>query len=200
MSKAHCLTLIAGALFVLGYVPYIHAIFRGETKPAKASWAIWASLDTVTLAGMFFKNAINGQIVGAVLGAWTVAILALKYGTPGWTKFDKQCLGGALLGIVLWLAFDEANFGIVVSNIVVLLGAIPTFRSAWADPSRENKAAWTIFWLSCVVAVFAIPALTVADALQPAVFLLVETAMMYIVYIRAKALAHVRQASGLNNV
>lgn len=193
MDLKHVLTLIAGVLFLLGFVPYIRAIVRGETKPAKASWVIWATLDTITLAGMFFKNAINGQIIGAVIGAWVVVILALIYGTRGWTKLDKYCLGGAVLGIALWVAFDNPVFGIVVSNIVVFLGAIPTFKSAWGDPSREDKMAWTIYWLSCVFAVLAIPAWTLADATQPVIFFVIETVMMYILYVRARAFAPAQQ-------
>lgn len=189
METKYVLTVIAGVLFIIGFVPYIRAIVRKETKPTTASWLIWATLDTITLAGMFFKNAVNGQIIGAVLGAWVVAILALIYGTRGWTKLDKYCLGGAVLGIVLWLVFDNPVFGIVISNVVAFLGAIPTFKSAWGDPSREDKVAWTIYWLSCVVAVLAIPAWTLADATQPITFFVIETIMMYIVYIRARALA-----------
>lgn len=63
------LSLLAGVLFVAGFVPYIRAIVRGQTKPAKASWIIWATLDTITIAGMYAKDAVNGQILGAVLGA-----------------------------------------------------------------------------------------------------------------------------------
>lgn len=189
METKYVLTVIAGVLFIIGFVPYIRAIVRKETKPTTASWLIWATLDTITLAGMFFKNAVNGQIIGAVLGAWVVVVLALIYGTRGWTKLDKYCLGGAVLGIVLWLVFDNPVFGIVISNVVVFLGAIPTFKSAWGDPSREDKVAWTIYWLSCVVAVLAIPAWTLADATQPVTFFVIETIMMYIVYIRARALA-----------
>ena len=99
METKYVLTVIAGVLFIIGFVPYIRAIVRKETKPTTASWLIWATLDTITLAGMFFKNAVNGQIIGAVLGAWVVVVLALIYGTRGWTKLDKYCLGGAVLGV-----------------------------------------------------------------------------------------------------
>lgn len=191
MEIQHVLTVTAGILFLGAFIPYILTIVHGETQPAKGSWLVWASLDSITIAGMFFKHTVNGQIVGAVVGAWAVVVLALIYGKSGWTRDDKWCLGGGLLGIALWLMLGEANFAIVASNSVIFLGAIPTFKSAWQDPSKEDKVAWTIWWFSCVAAVFAIPAWTLADAIQPLTFFTIETMMVYILYIRPRALARV---------
>jgi cation transport ATPase len=176
-------------LFIAAFVPYIRAILRKETQPAKASWIIWASLDTITFAGMLAKHSVNGQIVGAICGAWTVVVLALKYGKSGWTLLDKLCLGGAVLGIVLWQAFSNPVLGIVTSLSVVFVGSFPTFASAWHDPSKEDRTAWTIFFISCVVAMFAIPAATLADAAQPSTFFLIETIMVSILYLRPRMLA-----------
>lgn len=180
------LSIFAGLLFVIGFIPYIRAILRKETKPVKVTWLIWASLDTITLVGMFFKNTVNGQIIGAVIGGWVIVVLALKYGTSGWTKLDKFCLGGAILGIVLWQMFDNPVLGIITSQSTMFLGSIPTFVSAWKDPSREDKLAWTIFWISCVFAIIAISHWTLADATQPIMFFAVETTMMFILFIRPR--------------
>lgn len=178
------LSVLAGLLAIAGLVPYVRAILRKETKPAKATWIIWAILDTVTIAGMYVEDAVNGQILGAVIGAWVVVVLALKYGIPGWTKLDKFCLGGAVLGIALWYVFSNPTFGIMMALGVIFLGSIPTFASAWKDPSREDKLAWTILFVSCVCAVIAIPQWTLADAAPPITFFAIETVMMYILYVR----------------
>src|SRR3989344_4126633 len=191
MEPREVLSIIAGVLFVIAYVPYVRAIRRGDTKPAKASWLIWATLDTITAIGMYVAGTLNGQIIGAVIGVWVVVLFALKRGTPGWTKFDKFCLVGAILGIVLWQVFSNPVLGIVTSLSVVFIGSIPTFSSAWKDPGREDRTAWTIFWLSCVVAVIAVPQWTLADAAQPVIFLTVETIMMYILYFRSRPQAKV---------
>lgn len=175
---------MAGILFVAAFVPYIRAILRNETKPAKASWLIWATLDSITLAGMYAAGTLNGQILGAVTGAWIVAGLAMKYGESGWSLLDKFCLAGAALGITLWQVFDSPVLGIVTSLSVVFIGAIPTFVSAWKEPSRENRTAWTIYWISCVFALIAVPEWTLASAAQPVVFFAVESVMMYILYIK----------------
>ena len=184
MNLRDILSVIAGILMVSGFVPYIRTIWTGSTRPAKTSWIIWASLDTITIAGMYVQYALNGQIVGSVVCAWIVVAIALRYGTKGWTWLDKFCLMGAVLGIILWKAFSSPTLGIITSNSVVFLGSIPTFVSAWKDPTKEDKAGWTMWWISCVFAVAAIPKLTFDDAVQPLVFFSVETIMMFLLYIK----------------
>ena len=182
------LSVLAGVLYIIGFIPYILAILRQETKPAKASWLIWASLNTIICVGMWLEDTVNGQILGALIGAWVVAALALRYGTPGWTKFDKFCLGGAALGIGL-LAFASPVLSMMISLIVAFIGSMPTFASAWHNPDRENKLAWTIFWVSGVCAIIAIPHWTLANAAQPITFFTIDAIITGIVYLRPRPLA-----------
>lgn len=180
------LSVLSGLLVIIGFVPYIRSILRKDvvrsTKPAKSTWLIWASLDTITLAGMYAKGAVNGQILGSVIGAWAVAVLALNYGTPGWTRLDKICLGGAIFGVALWQIFSSPVLGILTSLGVIFIGSIPTFVSSWKDPSHEDKLGWTIFWFACVCAVIAIPRWTLADAAQPIMFFVIESTIVCILY------------------
>ena len=44
---------LGGIVFFLGFLPYIAAILRGQTRPSKASWVIWSTLNAVTLASMW---------------------------------------------------------------------------------------------------------------------------------------------------
>jgi hypothetical protein len=180
------LSLIAGILFIIAFIPYIIAIVRRQTRPSKASWLIWAALDTIVLAGMYAEHTMNGQIIGATVGAWIIFVLSIKYGTSGWSRLDLFCLAGAVIGIGFWQTFNDPTLGILISCGVAILGSMPTFKSAWKNPAQEDKLAWTIFWLSCVCALAAIPAWTVADAAQPIAFSVIESTMMVILYIRVR--------------
>ncbi|MFA6594184.1 MAG: hypothetical protein WCT16_02900 [Candidatus Buchananbacteria bacterium] len=175
---------MAGVLFIIGLVPYGRAIIKGETKPSKTSWIIWFSIDLLAFGGMIAADTLNGQMIGVILGAGLILLLTLIYGENKWTKLDKFCLFGATVGLALWLLFDNPLLAIIISAIIGIIGSIPTFVFAWRDPSRENKLAWTIFWLSCVCAVSAIPHLTAADIIQPVSFLLIESIMMFILYFK----------------
>lgn len=176
-------SVLAGVIWLIGFLPYIRSILKGKTKPAKASWIIWLSIDILTFAGMIAKHALNGQMIGVVAGAIAVAILALIYGDRGWTKLDKWCLGSTVLGIILWLVFHDPNFGIAVALTIGIIGSFPSYVSAWRDPSRENRAGWTFFFVSCIFAIMAIPKLTFQDMAQPIAFFVIEAIMMYILYI-----------------
>jgi hypothetical protein len=188
MSVKEVFSVAGGVLFVAAFIPYIRAILRSGAKPSKATWLIWATLDSITLAGMYSEHSVNGQIIGAVIGAWVVAALALKKGTPGWTKLDKFCLTGAVVGIAIWAAFKSPMLAIVTILSVVVIASIPTFKSAWEDPTRENRFAWTIYWISCVCALIGVSEWDLKHATQPVAFMVIETTMMFILIVRPQML------------
>lgn len=182
MAIKEIFSVLAGLLLIAGYIPYINAILRKETIPARATWLIWAGLDFIILAAMHAKGALNCQILAACVGASAVSLLSFKYGASGWARLDKITIAGAILGVVLWGISENPIWGIVISLIVMFAGSIPTFVSAWEDPNHENKAAWIIFFVSCICAVIAIPKWTFEDASQPITFLIIEIVMLYIIF------------------
>lgn len=186
MDLKNVLSILAAVLMTMGFFPYIHATWRGNTKPAKTSWMIWATLDSITLGTMHAENAANGQIIGSTIGSWITVILALKYGTSGWTKLDKFCLAGAISGITIWQLLGNPLLALGISLGIIFLGSIPTFASAWKNPNYENKASWTLWFTACAIGTVAIPRWTFEHAAQPIVFLAVESVMMYLLFIRPK--------------
>lgn len=176
------LAISSGVLLIVSQVPYILAIIRRQTQPVKASWLIWASLDTITFSGMYLQGALTVQMACIVVGAWTIAILSLKRGLPGWRRVDKYCLAGAIIAVAVWAFSGNPLFALMTSLTATFFGSIPTFISAWQDPKRENKMGWTIATVSFIFAVLAIPQWTLADASQPVVFLAIQLVMMYLLY------------------
>ncbi len=176
------LSTLSGLVFLAAFGPYVRAILRGETKPAKASWIIWGCLDWISLIAMIQEKAVNGLIMGAVAGATLVVVLALIKGKPGWTWLDKFCLAGGGAGLVLWWASGNPMYGLLISQAILFTGSFPTFLAAFKRPEEEHRGACTMYWVGALLGVLAIPTWTLADAAQPITFLAIESVMMYLLY------------------
>lgn len=149
-----------------------------------SSWLIFATLDIITIAGMFSKGVLSGQIVGAATGSMIIAFLALRNGITGWNLLDIICLIGAVIGLLFWGFSGDATASIFISISVMFIGCIPTFVSAWKNPLHENKVTWLIQFISCILQILALTSWSVASAAQPVGFLLMETVMVCLVWIR----------------
>jgi len=174
---------VSGVLFFLAFVPYILTILNGLTQPSPISWAIWGSVDVLTLVAMKKKNALNGQIIGAVAGASITTVLAIMFGKPTMGSIEWVSIGGAVVGIVLWQIKGDALLAIISSQAAILIGAIPTFAGAYSNPAQENPIAWLIWFSSCVCALIAVDKWDLAHALQPITFTIVEGTMVFLVVI-----------------
>ncbi len=178
-------TIIAGVLAAICFLPYINAIVRRKAKPIKATWLIWASLDTITFWGMIVENSMNGQMVATIAGVWIVFFLSLKYGVPGWTRLDIFCLFACLTSILFWKLFDSPVVGIVICAVANCIGSLPTIFSAYTDSRRENKISWVIGAIASCFALASISEWTMAHYIQPASFLLMQSSMLHLLFIRA---------------
>jgi hypothetical protein len=174
---------VSGVLFFLAFVPYILTILGGLTQPSPISWAIWGSVDVLTLVAMKKKNALNSQIIGAVAGASITTLLAVVYGKPTMGSIEWVSIGGAVAGIILWQKTGDALLAIISSQATILIGAIPTFTGAYFNPAQEDPVAWIIWLSSCVCALIAVDKWDLAHALQPITFTIVEGTMVFLVVI-----------------
>lgn len=175
---------LAGILFFVAFLPYIWAIVTGQTKPSLISWTIWASVDTLALIAMKKQKSVNGQIIGATAGAWFIVALSLVFGKLTMGSVEWVSVVGALAGIVLWKTTGNPTLAIICSQAAILLGAIPTFVSAYLRPQEENPIAWIIWLASCICALRAIRKWDIDNALQPVVFTIVEATVVFLVVVR----------------
>mgnify|MGYP001560903275 FL=1 len=130
------------------------------------------------------EKALNGQIIGAVAGAWIVTVLALVFGKPTMGSIEWVSMAGAVTGIVLWQKTGNAVLAIISLQAALFIGAFPTFVGAYQNPAQEDPVAWSIWFVSCVCALIAIKKWNLANALQPITFTTVETIMVVLVVIR----------------
>lgn len=184
MDYRYIFGVAAGILILASYVPYIHSIFQGRTKPMKSTWISLALLDTLMIASLFAKHAVSAQIAGSLIGIWTLAILSVPYGMPGWRTIDTVTLIIAFIGAALWWYEQDAMFGLIGSTVAYFVSYIPTFVSAWEDPTREDRLAWMMCFISCIFALIAIPIWNFEHAIQPVSFFVSEGVMIFLIFFR----------------
>lgn len=150
--------LSSGAIALAAFIPYIRSILRGQTRPNRASWFIWAFAEVITTATYAASGAdATVWIAGAyALGTITVASLSLRYGEGGAGPIDIMCLMGASIALIPWLALDQAELALYLIIFVDLLAVFPTLKKAIADPDSEDKTYWSLAFLAAIVNLFAI--------------------------------------------
>ena len=113
---------LAGIISLSAYIPYILSILRKETKPNRASWIIWAIVSTIIALSYREAGASYAFLapVGYVVGSTIVFILSIKYGVGGWTPFDRKCLIGTAISLVVWQIFDSPMSALLINLFINL--------------------------------------------------------------------------------
>lgn len=153
---------IAGFFSILCFVPYIITILRGKTRPNRATWWIWTVLSFVISLSYYFTGAGNTiwlPVCGGI-GQLIIAILSLKYGEGGWSRFDRICLLGVGISLVLWRQFDSPFLALLFNIIVDCLGALPTIKKSYSEPETENLLTWSLYLIGSTLNLLAIERLS----------------------------------------
>lgn len=177
--------VLAALLFLAAFPPYIWAIITNDAvTPSFLTWIVWASVDSLLLFAMLKEGGKSGQLVGAVTGAWIVTILSIFFGelTIGTTEW--LVIAGTAVGMALWYWTGKASIAIIVTNAMIFIGSFPTFEKAYLDPLSEDLFAWSIWSVSCVIALLAVEKWDWKNALQPLTFTVIEFTVLGLILIR----------------
>lgn len=161
---------IAILLAVIGFVPYIALILRGQVKPHVFSWVIWG----ITTSIVFFAQL---EAEGGV-GAWPIglsgfvtsliAILAyIKRGDATITTLDWTFLALALASLPLWYITNDPLWAVLILTTIDMIGFGPTFRKAYHRPFEDSRVFFIIMILRNVCSVVALETYSVTTVLFP---------------------------------
>ena len=189
-------SVIAIVLAIIGFVPYIALILRGQVKPHVFSWVIWGITTTI----IFFAQL---EAEGGV-GAWPIglsgfvtifiAILAyIKRGDATISKLDWGFLIVALASLPLWYITNDPLWTVVILTTVDMIGFGPTFRKAYHRPFEESRVFFIIIILRNVCSVVALEAYSVTTVLFP--FCLAVGALVLLIILQHRRIALSEQAT-----
>lgn len=177
--------IIAGAVSLAAYLPYIFSILRKTTKPSRSSWWIWTFVGLIILLSYYDVGARNTLWVPAifVLCPLIVASLSIFYGqNTHLDRLDKGCLILSLLSLLLWLILNNAAIALFINIIVDFFGFLPTFKKSLISPASENKLTWILFFLGSILNLLAIDRFVVDIALYPLYMLITDIVMFFLLF------------------
>ena len=170
LTLVQTLPIVAAAIALIAYVPYVRDTMAGRTRPNRASWWIYTIVGTLGTWSSY-KAGTPWMILMApaiyAVASLVVALMAIRRGEGGWTVLDRCCLGTAALSIVVWHWTGDPVLAVLMNSAADIAGSVPTMRKAWLEPRRENRVAWLLYLIANSLTLIAIPEWTLAQAVYP---------------------------------
>lgn len=160
--------LIAVVTGLIGVIPYLRAMFRGEASPNRVSWFLWSAVPMIAFAAEWRQGVGFPAITTLLAGLNPLLVLIASFFAPGkalWKlgKFDYACGTCAILAIILWQISGEPNVGLAFSVIADGFASAPTVRKAWKYPQTENATPFLVSNVRNVLKLLTITSFTFAS-------------------------------------
>jgi hypothetical protein len=150
--------IVAGLLCLVCFVPYILTTLQGKTRPNRATWSIWLIL-SIVLSAIYYSsgefNTIWLPVCGAI-GQMIIVSLSIKYGEGGFSRFDRLCILGVGISLLLWWQFSSPAIALLFNILIDFLGALPTIKKSYYEPETENILTWSLYLVASTLNLVAI--------------------------------------------
>jgi hypothetical protein len=171
------LIIISSILTIASALPYVFDVLRGTTKPRIVSWFIWSVLTSIATVASFVDHQYASAILTFCATVETLSIMILgllKSGNRALERFDAYCLGGAVVGLVLWLIFNSPSIAVAASVIIDMVGAIPTAKHIWQKPYEETRLTFLLASIGGLFTVLAAEDITITAIAYPIYIVLIN--------------------------
>ena len=184
-------SLIAIAITLAAFIPYIREIFRGTIRPHIFSWVIWGVTTLLIFLAQLEDNGGAGTWPIGVSASITIFIAYLAYvkrADVTITRTDWLFFIVALLSLPLWYWTADPLWAVILLTAIDVAGFGPTVRKAYQFPYSESLLFFGLFMLRNVLVMLALENLTLTTLLFPAVMLILCILMMAMIAYRRRVL------------
>lgn len=163
------LAFASAALTAACVLPYLRDIYRGTTRPQRASWFVFAALSIVVTVSQFVAGNLAGAWLasGSAIGFTVVFIASIQHGEGGSSRRDRRSLAVASIGVVLSIVVDRPIVAVLAVVVAELSAISLTASKACRDPASETPATWLIDGLAGTAAIAAVATFSPAELLYP---------------------------------
>ena len=173
---------------ILGTISYLWAVIKGEAKPNKVTWFLWALAPLIGFAAQWVEGVgLSSLMTFAVgFGPLLVFLASFMNKKASWkiTKFDLFCASISILAIILWVLTNDALLALFFSIIADLVACFPTLIKSWYYPETEEYKAYLFAGISALITLLTIKTWTFLHYGFPLWILII--ALIFAVLIRFK--------------
>ncbi|MES9823595.1 MAG: hypothetical protein ABW127_04115 [Candidatus Thiodiazotropha endolucinida] len=163
---------LAVAVTFIAFLPYIHSILTGRTKPHVFSWVIWGSTTFIVFLAQLEDGGGAGAWPIGISGLITLYIALLAYRKKAditITNLDWAFFTAAMASMPIWYFTSDPTWAVILLTTIDVIGFGPTIRKAFAHPYDEDLKFFALFALRNLLVVIALERYTIATMLFPAV-------------------------------
>jgi hypothetical protein len=174
-----------GFVSLISYIPYIKDMFRGTTKPERASWFIWLVLGGIAFFSQAAKGATDSLWLPGVQSFFNLVIflLAIKFGVGGFARRDIIALVFAGVSLILWYFTREAAIALFIVIVIDAIGMVLTVLKSYEHPGSETILSWYLFALSGFIAMFAVGKWDIVLLVYPLYIVIANLAVVGAIYL-----------------
>jgi len=178
------LGIIAGIIAFSAYLLYYFSILKKKTVPSRTTWWIWTVVGSIIGISYFFSGARTTIWVplGEVAGPLGVAILSIWYGEGGWTKFDRYCIVGAIISLLVWFVSGSAVLALISSLGIDLSAALPTIKKIYKDQKSEDRVAWSMTSFANLLNIIAIDKFILGVIIYPLYAMVIDATILFMLW------------------
>ena len=190
MNTHYIFLAVAVSLAIIGNIPYLYSMYKGEIKPHPYTWFIWSIVSLVTFFGQLQKGAGLGAIPTAASEVFTIIIFlfSLKNGFKGIEKKDTYFLVIALLGLIPWALTKDPTLSVITVVTIDVIAFIPTLRKTWKKPESENYILYASNVLRHILTLYLTERWNIATTLHS--FAMIVTNSLMTAFILRKSKKH----------
>lgn len=180
--------LIALALNIIGYIPYIREILNKVVKPQRTTWGIWSILTTIAAVNQV-KNGGGFSSLFFISTSLLVIItflLSLKYGQGGASKLDIICLISALILFAYWIVEKDTVNSTYIAIFIDIIAFVPTLIKTYRQPETEIYTQWVLAAVSGVFTLLAVPQMSWVLIIYPLYIAVFNSIIVGIKYTRER--------------
>lgn len=143
---AQILVFLGIAANAVGTGMYLVATLKGEVKPNKVTFFLWALPPLVTFFAQISQGVGVQSLMTLSVGILPLTVLGASFVNKKayWRihKFDLICGTFSIVGLLLWYITKVGNIAILFSILADGLASLPTIVKAYHHPETESAIPW----------------------------------------------------------